>query len=181
MERRQPSVALRWGTSCYALLMSVSLVLLSCGSATAPGAATRAHPTGDAGATSARIAATTTPAPPTQAEQPTHVLVAANSTSVNHIWPYWGLNRGIYRRYGLDVETVDNVSDAAAALASDQVDFVAHGVQVHSAAVKGLPVRAVMVTFRDNLGVFADARITTIEDLHGTRIVGQNDIVKELL
>jgi ABC-type nitrate/sulfonate/bicarbonate transport system substrate-binding protein len=116
------------------------------------------------------------PAPPPRET----VAVAANSTGMNHLWAWWGTRRGIYARHGLDVTPVDNVADGVTALVSGQVQFVAHGVQTHSGAVKGLPIRAVMVTFRDNLGVYADPSITSIPALKGKRIIGPYDILKEL-
>jgi sulfonate transport system substrate-binding protein len=107
--------------------------------------------------------------------------VAASSTSVNHLWAQWGVMHGIYTKYGLDVQPQTNISNAVAALASGQLDFSASGVATTSGAVQGAPVKVAMVTFRDNLGVYADPSITSVQGLAGKRILGPADMIKAIL
>ena len=111
----------------------------------------------------------------------TKATVSAGSTSVNHMWARWGISHGIYRKFGLDVEAVDGIADAVAAMASGQLQFSAAGVQTHSGAVRGAPVRAVMLTFRDNLGLYTTRGISSLRDVAGKRIFGPNDMIKEIL
>jgi len=107
--------------------------------------------------------------------------VSAGATSVNHMWARWGINHGIYRKFGLDVEAVDGIADAVAAMASGQLQFSAAGVQTHSGAVRGAPVRAVMLTFKDNLGLYTTSDITSVDGLRGKKLFGPNDMIKEIL
>jgi ABC-type nitrate/sulfonate/bicarbonate transport system substrate-binding protein len=107
--------------------------------------------------------------------------VSAGSTSVNHMWARWGIDHGIYRKFGLDVEAVDGIADAVAAMASGQLQFSAAGVQTHSGAVRGAPVRAVMLTFKDNLGLYTSPDITSVAALRGKKLFGPNDMIKEIL
>jgi NitT/TauT family transport system substrate-binding protein len=111
----------------------------------------------------------------------TKATVSAGSTSVNHMWARWGISHGIYEKFGLDVEAVDGIADAVAAMASGQLQFSAAGVQTHSGAVRGAPVRAVMLTFRDNLGLYTTGDLSAPRDLRGKRIFGPNDMIKEIL
>ncbi|TDV56362.1 ABC transporter substrate-binding protein [Actinophytocola oryzae] len=111
----------------------------------------------------------------------TKATVSAGSTSVNHMWARWGITHGIYKKFGLDVEAVDGIADAVAAMASGQLQFSAAGVQTHSGAVRGAPVRAVMLTFRDNLGLYTTKGISSLRDLAGKRVFGPNDMIKEIL
>ncbi|MPZ79565.1 MAG: hypothetical protein GEV28_03845 [Actinophytocola sp.] len=107
--------------------------------------------------------------------------VSAGATSVNHMWARWGISHGIYEKFGLDVEAVDGIADAVAAMASGQLQFSAAGVQTHSGAVRGAPVHAVMLTFKDNLGLYTVPGISSVDDLRGKRLFGPNDMIKEIL
>lgn len=138
----------------------------ACGSG-APGAASAS------GGTPSLLAA--------KGEPLTKATVSAGATSVNHMWARWGIDHGIYRRFGLDVEAVDGIADAVAAMASGQLQFSAAGVQTHSGAVRGAPVRAVMLTFKDNLGLYTTPDLTSVGALRGKRIFGPNDMIKEIL
>jgi ABC-type nitrate/sulfonate/bicarbonate transport system substrate-binding protein len=111
----------------------------------------------------------------------TKATVAASNTSVNHMWAQWGIKHGFYRRYGLDVTSVGNVSNAVAAMGAGRLDFSASGVATQSGAVQGAPVRVAMVTFRDNLGVYGDPGITSVAGLRGKRILGPDDMIKAIL
>jgi ABC-type nitrate/sulfonate/bicarbonate transport system substrate-binding protein len=142
--------------------------LVACGAGTA---SSGASPAGDAGASLVPRAG----APLTKA------TVAASNTSVNHMWAQWGIKHGCYRRYGLDVESVGNVSNAVAAMGAGRLDFSASGVATQSGAVQGAPVRVAMVTFRDNLGVYGDPGITSVRGLRGKRILGPDDMIKAIL
>lgn len=114
-------------------------------------------------------------------ESLTKTTVAASSTSVNHMWAQWGVAHGIYEKYGLDVQSQTNVSNAVAALAAGRLDFSASGVATTSGAVQGAPVKVMMVTFRDNLGVYASPGITSVDGLRGKRILGPADMIKAIL
>lgn len=114
-------------------------------------------------------------------EELAKATVSAGSTSVNHMWARWGISHGIYKKFGLDVEAVDGIADAVAAMSSGQLQFSAAGVQTHSGAVRGAPVRAVMLTFRDNLGLYTKSGISSLRDVAGKRIFGPNDMIKEIL
>ena len=107
--------------------------------------------------------------------------VAASSTSVNHMWAQWGVKNGYYKKYGLNVQTEGNVSNAVAAMAAGKLDFSASGVATQSGAVQGAPVKVAMVTFRDNLGVYGLPSITSVQDLKGKRILGPDDMIKAIL
>jgi ABC-type nitrate/sulfonate/bicarbonate transport system substrate-binding protein len=107
--------------------------------------------------------------------------VAASSTSVNHMWAGWGIARGFYKRYGLDVTAEDNVTNAVAAMAAGRLDFSASGVATQSGAVQGAPVKVAMLTFRDNLAVYGDPSIRSVTDLKGKRILGPDDMIKAIL
>ncbi len=115
-----------------------------------------------------------------QAQRET-VTVAANLTAVNHIWAFWGKERGIFAKYGIDIQIIDNVADPVAALVSGQAQFIGHGVQLHQAAIRGVPVKTVMVTTKDNLGVYAGPAIKTMQDLRGKRIISRYDSLKDVL
>lgn len=107
--------------------------------------------------------------------------VSAGATSVNHMWARWGISHGIYQKFGLEVDAVDGIADAVAAMASGQLQFSAAGVQTHSGAVRGAPVRAVMLTFKDNLGLYTAPGLSSVHDLSGKRLFGPNDMIKEIL
>ena len=110
-----------------------------------------------------------------------NTTVAASSTSVNHMWAQWGVLHGFYAKYGLDVQPQTNVTNAVAALAAGQLDFSASGVATTSGAVQGAPVKVAMVTFRDNLGVYASPSIGSVQDLKGKRILGPADMIKAII
>ena len=109
------------------------------------------------------------------------VTVSANRTSVNHIYAYWGKERGFFAKYGIDVQIIDNVADPVAALAGGQIQFISNGVQLQQAAARGVPLKTIMVTAKDNLGIYAGAAIKTIQDLRGKRIIAPYDSVKYVL
>ncbi len=120
-------------------------------------------------------------APAVAQAQRESITVAANRTAVNHMWVYWGKEHGIFEKYGIDLQVIDNVADPIAALAGGQVQFVAHGAQLHQGAIRSIPIKAVMVTAKDNLGVYAGPAIKTIQDLRGKRIIAPYDSLKDVL
>ena len=109
------------------------------------------------------------------------ISVSANRTPVNHIWAYWGKEKGIFEKHGIDIQTIDNVADPVAALISGHVQFISSGVQLQQAAIRGMPVKVVMITANDNLGVYAGPAIKSIQDLRGKRIIAPYDSLKDVL
>ena len=110
------------------------------------------------------------------------ITVLSSETSINHSVFYFGAEKDFYKRQGLDV-TLDRLpADAAAILVSGQVQFITTGTGTESAAIKGAPVKMVLVTVgKPNFGVYGEPGLTSVKELKGKSIWGDNDLLRAIL
>lgn len=110
------------------------------------------------------------------------ITVLSSETSINHSVFYFGAEKDFYKRQGLDV-TLDRLpADAAAILVSGQVQFITTGTGTESAAIKGAPVKMVLVTVgKPNFGVYGETGLTSVKELKGKSIWGDNDLLRAIL
>jgi ABC-type nitrate/sulfonate/bicarbonate transport system substrate-binding protein len=123
--------------------------------ATPPPASSAAAPSG----------ASATPVAP----EPKRVVVAVSSRSVTNVTEYVGVDYGIYAKYGFDVDVEQMQSSIVpAALISDQLDFANGLDSALRAAVVGMPIKVVAVSFRaPTFGLVVKPEITSYAELRG--------------
>src|SRR6266511_3761344 len=119
----------------------------------------------------------------------TQLRIALPSHTIGATHFYVGKSLGIFERYGFDTQILVLEPRAAlAALLTGDLDFYTATGTTTRAALRGVPVRIVMISFnRSDLVLLASKEITKIEQLRGKALGGYtaqasvNVILEELL
>jgi NitT/TauT family transport system substrate-binding protein len=159
------------GRTTAGWLVAALLVGAAC-APTAPPAKPAAPPvqaSGSAPAGAPAAAPASTPVAP-----PVSFHIAQTNVSVSGTHLYVGKELGIFERYGLapDVSPLGNAPAALAALQAGELEFYAGVGTAGRAALRGLPVRVVLVALdRSDWQLMGAKGIRSVEDLRG-KIVG---------
>jgi NitT/TauT family transport system substrate-binding protein len=108
--------------------------------------------------------------------EPVHVKVAFTNYSLSNIYELLGLDKGIFRKHGVDLEVVRFVKggpEAAAATVSGQVDMGSFGTPILMMIAKNVPIKIVVSPVVKGLSyaLVGAKNIEKIEDLRGKTIV----------
>jgi len=102
-----------------------------------------------------------------------HAVITHNSESITIAPIVYGIERGFYRREGLDLEFRFIRADlAAAAIAgSQEIDYMISSGTAFRAAMRGLPLKILAYSFKKPLFyLLSQPSITSIQELKGKRI-----------
>jgi ABC-type nitrate/sulfonate/bicarbonate transport system substrate-binding protein len=163
-----------------ALACGAALLLAAC---TPPPASPPAKPAASGPAPSrpsetSAPAASAAPTPATAARPPAElkplkIAVPNHATSQLHV--YATKNLGIYEQHGFeaDIAFIPNASTGMAALQSGEIDLYTGATTALNAAVRGLPVRVVMISANyADFVLVAAKELTEVEQLRGKVIAG---------
>lgn len=114
------------------------------------------------------------PSAPQSARAEERIRIGVSRTSPGFLPTVVAEKRGFYAKYGLTAEHVQiSLAIAVNALLTGDLDYAVSVAQPVSAAVKGMPVKLVMMT-QDKLAFFMMVRpgIEKVTDLRGGKVVG---------
>ena len=108
---------------------------------------------------------------------PEKVRIAVATSSMAFLVPFVAKDRGLYLKYGSDVELIQMRPNVAmAALISGDIDYVELIGSIIRSAAKGIPVRAISTSIKAPFfSVVAQTKYKSIKDLKGA-IVGLTSI-----
>ena len=184
------------GSKCWSVVLLYTVMLFAaCTSdgarSGAPAAASNSAPSESVAGSAPAAGAATQPAAaaePPVALKPLKIAVPNHAASQLHVYATRDL--GIYEQHGFDADIafIPNASTGMAALQSGEIDLYTGATTAMNAALRGLPVRVVLVSANYADFVLAAAKdLTDVEQLRGKVIAGYgpetfiNSMTTELL
>ncbi|MBI2848544.1 MAG: ABC transporter substrate-binding protein [Chloroflexi bacterium] len=155
-------VGLRKMMGMVGLVTSLALFLSGCAPAGPPAPPVINAPS---------VVATARPATPTTRLE--RVIVGSPATALDFLPIIIGIEKGIFKEEGVDaVEQIIRSDIAIAGLMAKEVDFMTAIGSATRAAVRGVPVKAVIYTLSSPyMAIYARSGINTVEDLRGKKLV----------
>lgn len=104
------------------------------------------------------------------------IVITIPAKSVTFLPQYIGVEKGIYKKYGLDATIADMRPEVGiSALIAGEVDYTAASGSTVRSATTGAPVKLIMYTIKDLLfSIWSKPEIGSVEELRGKTIGGDS-------